>query len=372
MTSRCGSSWRARARRWCSIRARSCSTPRRADPGPTSIKPKCKFARLERPALERYLEIEQPYDCVGSFKAEALGVALFERIDSRDPTALIGLPLIWLAARAQVRGDRRSRPSAAPSSAPAIASKTSLSSCGSGTLDRELLARLGPDERHRVRVQEHAPQAEAFERRVELLVAVALVARDRVAEMRGMHADLMRAPGRRSRPRAATRPCRPLRSSGTSSSLPSPSVATLHARFAADRASSRAAPTTSATALPPAPLDEREIALVDSSFAQQRVHGAQRAAPFRDAASSPKSRDRAGERARAPAARAAAPQRLDAAERDAACRRARRGPRVCRARAAACPRTRRAPRANRGRRRSDWLAPPGASRPAERGRGRRP
>jgi septum formation protein len=63
-----------------------------------------KFARLERPALERYLEIEQPYDCVGSFKAEALGVALFERIDSSDPTALIGLPLIWLSSALRSAG----------------------------------------------------------------------------------------------------------------------------------------------------------------------------------------------------------------------------------------------------------------------------
>ncbi len=63
-----------------------------------------KFARLERSALERYLDIEQPYDCVGSFKAEALGVALFEHIESRDPTALIGLPLIWLAAALRSAG----------------------------------------------------------------------------------------------------------------------------------------------------------------------------------------------------------------------------------------------------------------------------
>lgn len=63
-----------------------------------------KFARLERPALERYLAIEQPYDCVGSFKAEALGVALFERIESHDPTALIGLPLIWLTAALRKAG----------------------------------------------------------------------------------------------------------------------------------------------------------------------------------------------------------------------------------------------------------------------------
>jgi septum formation protein len=40
---------------------------------------------------------EQPYDCAGGFKAEALGIALLECIESQDPTALIGLPLIWLA-----------------------------------------------------------------------------------------------------------------------------------------------------------------------------------------------------------------------------------------------------------------------------------
>ncbi|MGZ3004494.1 Maf family protein, partial [Pseudomonas aeruginosa] len=41
---------------------------------------------------------EKPFDCAGGFKAEALGIALFETIESRDPTALIGLPLIWLAS----------------------------------------------------------------------------------------------------------------------------------------------------------------------------------------------------------------------------------------------------------------------------------
>ena len=44
-----------------------------------------------------YVERERPLDCAGSFKAEALGISLFERIDSNDPTGLIGLPLIWLA-----------------------------------------------------------------------------------------------------------------------------------------------------------------------------------------------------------------------------------------------------------------------------------
>jgi septum formation protein len=44
--------------------------------------------------IERYLRLEQPYDCAGSAKVEALGVALLSSIDSDDPTTLIGLPLI--------------------------------------------------------------------------------------------------------------------------------------------------------------------------------------------------------------------------------------------------------------------------------------
>lgn len=47
--------------------------------------------------LDRYLRVERPYDCAGGFKAEGLGITLFESIESRDPTALIGLPLIWVS-----------------------------------------------------------------------------------------------------------------------------------------------------------------------------------------------------------------------------------------------------------------------------------
>lgn len=47
--------------------------------------------------LDAYLRIEQPYDCAGSAKNEALGIAILERIDSTDPTALTGLPLIALS-----------------------------------------------------------------------------------------------------------------------------------------------------------------------------------------------------------------------------------------------------------------------------------
>jgi len=56
-----------------------------------------RFRDLMPQEIDRYLEREQPFDCAGSFKTEALGITLFERIDSNDPTALIGLPLIALA-----------------------------------------------------------------------------------------------------------------------------------------------------------------------------------------------------------------------------------------------------------------------------------
>jgi septum formation protein len=53
-----------------------------------------RFRPLERAEIERYLEREVAYDCAGAFKAEGLGVTLFTAIETRDPTALIGLPLI--------------------------------------------------------------------------------------------------------------------------------------------------------------------------------------------------------------------------------------------------------------------------------------
>ena len=54
------------------------------------------FRHLEDAALQAYLDREQPFDCAGSVKSEGLGIALFTRIASDDPTALIGLPLIRL------------------------------------------------------------------------------------------------------------------------------------------------------------------------------------------------------------------------------------------------------------------------------------
>lgn len=55
------------------------------------------FRSLSGEEIARYIEREQPLDCAGSFKCEGLGIALFERIDNEDPSALIGLPLIALA-----------------------------------------------------------------------------------------------------------------------------------------------------------------------------------------------------------------------------------------------------------------------------------
>jgi septum formation protein len=56
------------------------------------------FRALSADEIERYVARERPFDCAGGFKAEALGISLLECIESQDPTALIGLPLIWLAA----------------------------------------------------------------------------------------------------------------------------------------------------------------------------------------------------------------------------------------------------------------------------------
>jgi septum formation protein len=56
-----------------------------------------RFRALAADEIARYVERELPLDCAGSFKSEGLGIALFEAIENRDPTALIGLPLIATA-----------------------------------------------------------------------------------------------------------------------------------------------------------------------------------------------------------------------------------------------------------------------------------
>ena len=55
------------------------------------------FRTLTDAEIRNYVARDNPLDCAGGFKAESLGITLFDRIDSQDPTALVGLPLIWLA-----------------------------------------------------------------------------------------------------------------------------------------------------------------------------------------------------------------------------------------------------------------------------------
>jgi septum formation protein len=76
----------------CVVDARADSAPTRSAIDTTKV----RFRQLGAQEIARYIEREQPLDCAGSFKAESLGITLFERIESSDPTGLIGLPLIAL------------------------------------------------------------------------------------------------------------------------------------------------------------------------------------------------------------------------------------------------------------------------------------
>lgn len=73
---------------------------------------KVLFRSLDDSEIENYLLLEQPYDCAGSAKSEGLGITLLDAIDSDDPTALVGLPLIRTsrmlrAAGVQLLGSKR-------------------------------------------------------------------------------------------------------------------------------------------------------------------------------------------------------------------------------------------------------------------------
>ncbi len=62
------------------------------------------FRPLSEARIEAYLRRDEPYDCAGSFRSERLGVALFERMEGEDPTALMGLPLIRLVRMLEAVG----------------------------------------------------------------------------------------------------------------------------------------------------------------------------------------------------------------------------------------------------------------------------
>jgi septum formation protein len=83
---------------------------RNPDPGAAAqlenVQTLVNFRDLPDAELDAYLRIEQPYDCAGSAKNEALGIAILERIESNDPTALTGLPLIALTSMLRRAGVR--------------------------------------------------------------------------------------------------------------------------------------------------------------------------------------------------------------------------------------------------------------------------
>lgn len=62
------------------------------------------FRALSDEEISNYLEMEQPYDCAGSFKCEGLGISLFSQLNGRDPNTLIGLPLIALLELLRAKG----------------------------------------------------------------------------------------------------------------------------------------------------------------------------------------------------------------------------------------------------------------------------
>ncbi|WP_152562805.1 MULTISPECIES: nucleoside triphosphate pyrophosphatase [unclassified Serratia (in: enterobacteria)] len=62
------------------------------------------FRSLTDAEIAAYVQLEQPLNCAGSFKSEGLGIALFERLEGRDPNALVGLPLIALLEMLRVEG----------------------------------------------------------------------------------------------------------------------------------------------------------------------------------------------------------------------------------------------------------------------------
>ncbi len=78
-------------------------------PAPSHVQLDCvptivTFRKLPTVQLDAYLRADQPYDCAGAAKIESLGITLIERIESDDPTALIGLPLIRLTSMLALAG----------------------------------------------------------------------------------------------------------------------------------------------------------------------------------------------------------------------------------------------------------------------------
>lgn len=71
-----------------------------------SVTTTLRFRRLDRERIEDYLRRDKPYQCAGAFKSESLGVALIDAMESEDPTAILGMPLIRLTAMLENEGVR--------------------------------------------------------------------------------------------------------------------------------------------------------------------------------------------------------------------------------------------------------------------------
>jgi septum formation protein len=63
-----------------------------------------QFRKLTDEEIDSYVTRDKPYQCAGGFKIEALGISLFTRVETQDPTALVGLPLIWLSGALRRNG----------------------------------------------------------------------------------------------------------------------------------------------------------------------------------------------------------------------------------------------------------------------------
>lgn len=63
-----------------------------------------RFRSLRDQEIERYVEIDRPFDCAGGFRSEGLGATLLQSIETRDPAALVGLPILWVALALRAAG----------------------------------------------------------------------------------------------------------------------------------------------------------------------------------------------------------------------------------------------------------------------------
>jgi septum formation protein len=63
-----------------------------------------RFRPLAPDTIDRYVTLDRPFDCAGGFRSEGLGALLLESVETRDPTALVGLPLLWLAGALREAG----------------------------------------------------------------------------------------------------------------------------------------------------------------------------------------------------------------------------------------------------------------------------